>query len=56
MLNTYVIEGGIGKCTAFTAIVPKLKEKSGEGIQLHFSFFSKEEEFFTMESIVKSMK
>ena len=35
MLNTYVIEGGIGKCTAFTAVVPKLKEKAGEGIQVY---------------------
>jgi len=28
MLNTYVVEGGIGKCTAFTALLPKLKKKS----------------------------
>ena len=28
MLNTYIVEGGIGKCTAFTALVPKLKEIS----------------------------
>jgi len=35
VLNTYVIEGGIGKCTAFTAVVPKLKEKAGEGIQVY---------------------
>src|SRR5210317_2677337 len=28
MLNTYVVEGGIGKCTAFTALIPKLKEIS----------------------------
>src|SRR5210317_2302377 len=28
MLNTYTVEGGIGKCTAFTALVPKLKEIS----------------------------
>ena len=28
MLNTYVVEGGVGKCTAFTALIPKLKEKS----------------------------
>jgi len=32
MLNTYVIEGGIGKCTAFTALIPKLAEKAGRGI------------------------
>lgn len=35
MLNTYVIEGGIGKCTAFTALTPKLAEKAGEGIQIY---------------------
>jgi hypothetical protein len=35
MLNTYVVEGGIGKCTAFTALVPKLKEKAGQGIQVY---------------------
>ena len=28
MLNTYVVEGGVGKCTAFTALIPKLKKKS----------------------------
>ena len=28
MLNTYVVEGGVGKCTAFTALLPKLKKKS----------------------------
>jgi hypothetical protein len=27
MLNTYVVEGGVGKCTAFSALIPKLKEK-----------------------------
>ena len=27
-MNTYVVEGGIGKCTAFTSLIPKLKEKS----------------------------
>lgn len=35
MLNTYVIEGGIGKCTAFTALIPKLAEKAGRGIQIY---------------------
>ena len=35
MLNTYIIEGGIGKCTAFTALIPKLAEKAGEGIQIY---------------------
>jgi hypothetical protein len=28
MLNTYVVEGGVGKCTAFSALIPKLKKKS----------------------------
>ena len=28
MLNTYVVEGGVGKCTAFTALIPELKKKS----------------------------
>jgi hypothetical protein len=28
MLNTYVVEGGVGKCTAFSALIPKLKEKN----------------------------
>ena len=27
MLNTYVVEGGVGKCATFSALVPKLKEK-----------------------------
>ena len=35
MLDTYVIEGGIGKCTAFTALIPKLAEKAGQGIQIY---------------------
>jgi len=35
MLNTYVIEGGIGKCTAFTALVPALAKKAGQGIQIY---------------------
>ena len=28
MLNTYIVEGGIGKCAAFTSLIPKLKEKA----------------------------
>ena len=28
MLNTYVVEGGVGKCVAFTSLIPKLKKKS----------------------------
>lgn len=35
MLNTYVVEGGIGKCVAFTALIPKLAEKAGRGIQVY---------------------
>jgi hypothetical protein len=35
MLNTYVIEGGIGKCSAFTALIPKLAEKAGQQIQIY---------------------
>jgi hypothetical protein len=27
-MNTYVVEGGIGKCTAFTALIPELRKKS----------------------------
>ena len=27
-MNTYVVEGGIGKCTAFTGLIPKLRKKS----------------------------
>jgi hypothetical protein len=27
MLNTYVVEGGVGKCTAFTALIPELKKE-----------------------------
>jgi hypothetical protein len=26
MLNTYVVEGGVGKCTAFTALLPELRK------------------------------
>lgn len=33
-LNTYIIEGGIGKCTAFTSLIPKLVEKAGQPIQI----------------------
>ena len=28
MLNTYIVEGGVGKCTTFTALLPKLRKKS----------------------------
>ena len=37
MLNTYVVEGGVGKCTAFTALLPKLKEKSEVQIYTHLT-------------------
>ena len=33
MLNTYIVEGGVGKCVAFTALTPKLKKKSE--VQIH---------------------
>jgi len=35
MLNTYVIEGGIGKCTAFTSLIPALAKKAGQSIQIY---------------------
>lgn len=35
MLNTYVVEGGIGKCVAFTALIPKLAEKAKQQIQIY---------------------
>jgi len=28
MLNTYVVEGGVGKCVAFSALLPELRKKS----------------------------
>ena len=28
MLNTYVVEGGVGKCAAFTALIPQLRKKA----------------------------
>jgi ADP-heptose:LPS heptosyltransferase len=28
MLNTYIVEGGVGKCAAFTSLIPKLRKKS----------------------------
>jgi ADP-heptose:LPS heptosyltransferase len=34
MLNTYVVEGGIGKQVAFTAIIPALKKRDEESIQI----------------------
>jgi hypothetical protein len=27
-MNTYVVEGGVGKCTAFSALIPELRKKS----------------------------
>ena len=38
-LETYVVEGGIGKCVAFTALVPSLAEKAGEGIQVTTPYY-----------------
>jgi hypothetical protein len=33
-LNTYIVEGGIGKCMSFTALLPKLVERAGEPVQV----------------------
>jgi len=27
-MNTYIVEGGIGKCVAFSALLPELRKKS----------------------------
>jgi len=35
MLNTYIIEGGIGKCLAFSSIIELLVEKNKEQIQIY---------------------
>ncbi len=35
MLNTYVVDGGIGKNIAFTALIPKLAERDGQAVQIH---------------------
>lgn len=34
-LNTYIVEGGIGKNTAFTALVSKLRKKDNNSIQIY---------------------
>jgi hypothetical protein len=34
-LNTYFVDGGVGKCVAFTSLVPKLSKKDGQKIQVH---------------------
>lgn len=33
-LDTYVVEGGIGKCVMFTALLPKLAERAGGPVQI----------------------
>lgn len=33
-LDTYIVEGGIGKCLCFTALLPKLVEKAGGPVQI----------------------
>ena len=33
-LDTYIVEGGIGKCLCFTALLPKLAEKAGGPVQI----------------------
>ena len=39
MLNTYVVEGGVGKCTTFSALIPKLRESGCANIHtLHRLF------------------
>jgi len=38
-LHTYIVEGGVGKCVAFTALVDKLADKAGEPIQVHTPYF-----------------
>ena len=38
MLNTYVIEGGVGKAVAFSAIIPALVKMTGEPIQVFTSY------------------
>ena len=34
-LNTYIVEGGVGKCSAFTALIDKLAKKAGQPIQIY---------------------
>ena len=34
-MNTYVVEGGIGKCSLFTALIPKLVERDKLPIQVY---------------------
>jgi hypothetical protein len=34
-LNTYIVEGGVGKCAAFTAIIDKLTKKADQPIQVY---------------------
>lgn len=34
-MNTYIVEGGVGKHVAFTSLIPKLFEKDGEPIQVY---------------------
>lgn len=33
-LDTYIVEGGIGKCVCFSALIPKLAEKAKQPIQI----------------------
>lgn len=35
MLNTYIVEGGIGKHAAFTALIPKLVERDKGAVQIY---------------------
>lgn len=41
--NTYIVEGGVGKCVSFTSIIPKLVEKDGGPIKVvspHYQVFA----------------
>lgn len=34
-MKTYIVEGGIGKCVAFSALIEKLAERDGGQVQIH---------------------
>lgn len=38
-MNTYVVEGGLGKIVAFTAVVDALAERDGEPIQVYTPYY-----------------
>jgi hypothetical protein len=39
MVNTYVVEGGLGKVAAFTAVVDALAKRDGEPIQVYTPYY-----------------